>query len=81
VDDLEAVIVGRTGWSMRGEIAVYGPAGNGWSASVRYTVERPRLVDRWHAAVCDASGIARHTRMGRTPLDAVSFAEGVVARQ
>jgi hypothetical protein len=62
-------------------MASYGPAGNGWSARVRHTVERPRLVDRWHVAICDATGIDRHTRMGRTPLDAVSFAEGLIARQ
>jgi hypothetical protein len=79
VDDLAAFVAHREGWTMEGEVATYGPAKNGWSARVRHTIEEPRKVPRWHVSVLDPGGVARHTRMGRTPTDAVTFAEGVVA--
>jgi hypothetical protein len=81
VDNLEALVTGREGWSMEGEVAQYGPAANGWSARVRFTEELLRLTPRWQTSVCSPDGVARHTRMARTPLDAVTFAEGVITRQ
>jgi hypothetical protein len=81
VDELEAFVADREGWSMEAGVATFGPANNGWSARVRFVREPQRNIPKWHVAVLDPDGVARHTRMGVSPKDAATFAEGVVARQ
>jgi hypothetical protein len=79
--ELAAAFAGRAGWRADGAVARYGPTAAGWQAAIRHTLELPRMSDRWHVAVCDRSGVARHALMGRTALEAVTFAESLIAAQ
>jgi hypothetical protein len=77
-EDLTAVLAGRAGWLLAGEVAQYAPTGGSWSARVRLVQPPGKTVLVWHTAVC-AGGVARHTRFDYALDSAIRWAEGMVA--
>ena len=77
-EELRAATAGRADWQVNGSTGVYTPPGGDWSARVRAVDNPDRATRAWHIAILQA-GVARHTRPSGAAVEAVRWAERMVA--
>jgi len=75
--DLNSV-AGRPGWTVLDRKATVNLGHAGWSAVIRAKAQPTTTLDRFHVAIVDPDGKARHTHVARTVVEAIRIAEAHV---
>ena len=77
VDDL-TTLGARDHWTVTGGVATYAPKPGGWTAQVRAVRVAAHSYERWHIAIIDPHGTARHTCFASLIGEAARVAESRV---
>lgn len=65
----------RPGWTVDGKVATYAPVEGGWSARVTRVRVAGHTYERWHIAIRDRHGVARHVLHASMLGEAIRLAE------
>lgn len=66
---------GRPGWTVLDRKATVNLGPAGWSAVIRAKAQPSTSLDRFHIAIVDADGMARHTHVAGSVIEAIRIAE------
>jgi hypothetical protein len=72
--DLNSV-AGRPGWTVLDRKASVDLGREGWSAVIRAAASPSTSFDRFHIAIVDSGGVARHTHRAGSVFEAIRIAE------
>jgi hypothetical protein len=70
-----AGVTGRPGWTVLDRKATVDLGRHGWRAVIRASVAPSTTFDRFHVAIIDPDGMARHTHRAGSVVEAIRIAE------
>jgi hypothetical protein len=74
-------VVGRPGWTILDRKATVDLGRAGWCAVIRAKAQPTTSLDRFHVAIVDSGGMARHTHVAGSVVEAIRIAEAhILAR-
>ena len=68
-------LTGRPGWTVLDRKATVDLGRAGWSAVIRTKAQPTTTLDRFHVAIVDPDGRARHTHVAGSVVEAIRIAE------